>query len=105
MPATLTAPKTTTDAELLTILAHPSRCGWERYEDALKAAARKAGIGAYAHRLRYYGASCMDRDADWKSTDAVRDMERLERRIGRRLADHDRRTFLAAMIEMMNDLV
>jgi hypothetical protein len=104
MPTATLAP-TLDKLDALRVLSRPTQVGWELHEEALRAAARRAGIDAYAHRLRHYGEARMESEDGWRAKDAVRALEALERRIGRRLADHDRRTFLADAIDVMHDLV
>lgn len=105
MPTATLAPRTMDKLDALHMLSYPTQVGWELHEEALRAAGRLAGIDAYAHRLRCYGEAWMESEDGWRAKDAVRALEALERRIGRRLADHDRRTFLVAAIDVMHDLV
>jgi hypothetical protein len=105
MPTATLAPKTMDKSTALRVLSFPTQAGRERLEEALASVARKEGIDAYAHRLRYYGQDWMDADGDWRAKDAARALEVVERRIGRRLADGDRRAFTAAVLDVMHDLV
>jgi hypothetical protein len=103
--ATPTAPRTTSKLDALQVLRFPAAVGWTRCNAALESLGRKAGIEAFAHRLRYYGADWMAVDRDWRSREAVRAVADLERNLGRELDDDERGTFVVAMIDLMHDLV
>jgi hypothetical protein len=105
--ATLTAPKTTDRGMDLLTLRNAVQAGRELCWTALRNLARKAGMEAHAHRLRYYGADWMDDSANkgWRAGEAVKALRDLERNIGRKLDMEERWAFNSTMIELMHDLV
>jgi len=107
MDATTKAPRTTSRSIDLHTLRNARQVDLGKADAALERLARKAGMEAAEHRLRYYGAEWMEcpHNAGWELRDVDRAFADLERNLGRPLSLNDRIAFRTIAVDLIHDLV